>query len=149
MDLPKVRANDEAPIRELVHAWAAALRAKDVDHVLAHYAEDVVSFDLVPPPQCQGGEALKKSLAAWFPTFLGPIGFELRDLRIMADDAVAVCRSLNRISGTRTRGDQTDLWVRVTLVWRRVAGRWLISHEHASVPFYVDRSNRAAIDRKP
>ena len=140
---------DETPVRELIHAWTAALRAKDVDGVLSCYAADVVSFDLAPPLQYVGTDALRKSLAAWFPTFQGPIGYEVRDLRITTSGDVAFCRSLNRITGRRAGGEDTDVWVRATVGCRRVDGRWLITHEHASVPFYMDGSVRAAVDLKP
>jgi ketosteroid isomerase-like protein len=99
--------------------------------------------------QYAGREALRKSLAEWFPTFQGPIGYEVRDLSITAGDDVAFCRSLNRISGTRTDGEETDVWVRTTIGCRKVDGRWLIVHEHASVPLYMDGSDRAATDLKP
>jgi uncharacterized protein (TIGR02246 family) len=143
------RADDETQLRALIHGWAAAVRAKDIDRVIAHYAADVVSFDLAPPLQYAGREALRKSLAEWFPTFQGPIGYEVRDLSITAGDDVAFCRSLNRISGTRTDGEETDVWVRTTIGCRKVDGRWLIVHEHASVPLYMDGSDRAATDLKP
>lgn len=142
-------ADEHTRIHQLIEAWAAALRAKDLDRVVSHYAVDVVSFDLAPPLQCTGRAALRENLAAWFPTFRGPIGYEVRDLTVTASHDVAVCRSLNRISGTRTDGQETDVWVRVTIGCRRIDGRWLISHEHASVPFYMDGSHRAAIDLKP
>jgi uncharacterized protein (TIGR02246 family) len=143
------QADDETQIRALIHEWAAALRAKDIDRVMSHYAANVVSFDLAPPLQYAGREALRQSLAEWFPTFQGPIGYEIHDVGITASDDVAFCRSLNRISGTRTGGEETDVWVRATLGCRRVDGTWLIAHEHASVPLYMDGSDRAAIDLKP
>jgi uncharacterized protein (TIGR02246 family) len=142
-------ARDEARIRELIHEWASALGAKDIDRVMSHYAADVVSFDLAPPLQYVGADAVRKSLAEWFPTFRGPIGYEVRDLGITAGDGVAFCRSLNRISGTRTDGEETDVWVRATLGCREVDGRWMMTHEHASVPFYMDGSDKAAVDLKP
>jgi uncharacterized protein (TIGR02246 family) len=144
-----VQANDEARVRELIADWAAAVRAKDVDGVVSHYAADVVSFDLAPPLQYTGREALRKSLAGWFHTFQGPVGFEVRELTIAAGDEAAFCRSLNRITGKRTDGTETDVWVRATVGCRKVDGRWVISHEHASVPLYMDGSERAALDLKP
>jgi uncharacterized protein (TIGR02246 family) len=141
--------NDEGRVRELIAEWAAAVRAKDVDRVIAHYAEDVVSFDLAPPLQYAGREALRKSLTEWFSTFRGPIGYEFRDLSITAGGDVTFCRSLNRISGRRTNGEETDVWVRATMGFRKVGGRWLIAHEHASVPLYMDGREKAAIDLKP
>ena len=141
--------NDEARVRELIADWAAAVRTKDVDRVVAHYAVDVVSFDLAPPLQYVGREALRKGLAEWFATFQGPIGYDVHDLSITAGRDVAFCRSLNRISGRRTNGDRTDVWARATIGCRRVGETWLITHEHASVPFHMDGSDRAAIDLRP
>ena len=39
--------------------------------------------------------------------------------------------------------------VRVTACHRKINGKWLITHEHVSVPFYMDGSYRAAVDLKP
>ena len=116
---------------------------------MSHFAADIVTFDLAPPLQCAGADALRQSLAAWFPTFRGPVGYEVRDLTITTDGDVAFCRSLNRISGTRTDGEKTDVWVRATVGLRRIDGRWQVTHEHSSVPFYMDGSYRAAVDLKP
>jgi uncharacterized protein (TIGR02246 family) len=143
------RASDEAQIRALIDTWAEAVRAKDVDAVMSHFAADIVTFDLAPPLQCAGADALRQSLAAWFPTFRGPVGYEVRDLTITTDGDVAFCRSLNRISGTRTGGEKTDVWVRATVGLRRINRRWQVTHEHSSVPFYMDGSYRAAVDLKP
>jgi uncharacterized protein (TIGR02246 family) len=142
-------ASDEARIRELLHGWAAAVRAKDVDRVISYYASDVVTFDLAPPLQYAGADALRKSLAEWFATFTGSVGYDIHDLAITAGGDVAFCRSLNRISGKRTSGEETDVWVRATIGCRKVGGAWRIAHEHASVPFYMDGSDRAALDLKP
>jgi ketosteroid isomerase-like protein len=37
----------------------------------------------------------------------------------------------------------------VTACYRKIKGKWLITHEHVSVPFYMDGSYRAAVDLKP
>jgi ketosteroid isomerase-like protein len=116
---------------------------------MSHYATDIVAFDLAPPLHYVGVEALRKNLEAWFATFRGPVGYEMCDLSITVSDDVAFCRSCNRISGTRTNGEETDVWVRVTVCYRKIAGKWLVTHEHASVPFYMDGSYRAAVDLKP
>ena len=139
----------DARIRALVDHWASAIRSRDVEAAMRHYAADVVAFDLAPPLQYTGAEALRTSLAAWFATFRGRIGYEVRDLVVTAGDEVAFCRSLNRISGTRTDGEVTDVWVRVTVGLRRIGGAWKVTHEHASVPFYMDGSYRAAVDLEP
>jgi len=149
MTTKSVSKNEEAQIRELIDDWAEALRARDVDGLMSQYATNIVSFDLAPPLQYEGVDALRKNLEAWFSTFRGPVGFEIRGLDITASEAVAFSRSLNRITGSRTNGEETDVWVRATVCYSRINGKWLITHEHTSVPFYMDGSDRAAVDLKP
>ena len=62
---------------------------------------------------------------------------------------MAFTTSLNHISGKRTSGETSDIWVRATVCFRKVAGAWKVVHEHVSVPFYMDGSYRAAVDLKP
>ena len=143
------RSTDETEIRQLIDGWTRAVRAKDVNGVMSHYAPDIVSFDLAPPLQYRGADALRQSLAEWFLTFRGPVGYELRDLSITVGDSVAFCHSLNRISGARTTGEETDVWVRGTVCLRRIEGRWTVTHEHLSVPFEMEPPFKASLDLKP
>ena len=48
MPTTTTRAREDAQIRERMDAWAQALHAKDVNALMAHYAPDVVTFDLMP-----------------------------------------------------------------------------------------------------
>jgi uncharacterized protein (TIGR02246 family) len=137
----------EAQIRALIDAWAGAMRAKDVDGVMAHYAPDSVTFDLAPPLISTGADA--KGLQAWFSSWQGPIGYEIRDLKIAAGEDAAFCHGLNRLRGTKTDGEKADIWFRQTLCLRKIGGAWRIAHQHESVPFYMDGSYRAAVDLKP
>jgi uncharacterized protein (TIGR02246 family) len=141
-------ARDQAQIRARIESWTKALRAKDLEGVLSHYAPEVLSFDLAPPLQHRR-DAMRKGLAEWFPTFAGPIGYEIRDLAITTGDGVAFSHSLNRLTGKRTNGEATDVWVRSTVCFRKIDGAWMVVHEHASVPFYMDGSLRAAVDLAP
>jgi uncharacterized protein (TIGR02246 family) len=143
------KATDQAQIRQLMDRWAEALRAKDVDGVMSHYAPDILVFDLAPPLQYRGARAHRKNWEAWFPTFRGPVGYEIHDLSIATSDDVAFCHSFNRITGTRTDNERTDVWVRATFCCRKIDSKWKIVHEHQSVPFYMDGSYRAAVDLKP
>ena len=141
--------SDEGQIRRMLNDWAEGVRAKDVDRVMFHYAPGIVGFDLAPPLQSRGADQYRKNLKAWFPTFRGPIGYEVRDLTVAASGDLAFCHSFNRITGTRTDDEKTDVWVRATVCLRKIAGDWKIVHEHQSVPFYMDGSYRAAIDLRP
>lgn len=125
----------ELQIRSLIDDWADALRAKDVARRTAHYADDVVVFDVITPGQHVGLDAVKQRLTQWFSTFDGPIDSEVRDLDIAADGQVAFCHSLHRFRGSLSNGGMLDMLVRYTTCLRRIDGRWAVTHEHASTPF--------------
>jgi ketosteroid isomerase-like protein len=39
-------------------------------------------------------------------------------------------------------------WMRVTICWRKLDGRWQVAHEHYSEPFDME-SGKALFDLKP
>lgn len=142
------QASNEARIRGLIHEWVTALRAKNIDGLMANHSPDIVLFDLPTPLQYRGADAYRKNWEQWLPTIEGPIGCDIRELSVTAGDDVAFSHSLNRISSKRTNGETTDVWVRVTVGFRKLEGEWVVAHEHVSVPFDMD-SGKAACDLKP
>jgi len=70
--------------------------------------------------------------------FNGPITVELTDLDITADDSLAYGHSIQRVAGTDKQGKKPDLTVRVTDVYKKINGNWLVIHEHVSVPVDLD-----------
>ena len=142
------RSREKTAIRNCIDGWATALRAKRVGELLSDYTPDPLFFDLAPPLQ-HDRKGTRKGLNEWVSTFRGPIGYEIRDLQITCRGDVAFSHSLNRLSGTRTSGETTDVWVRATMCFRKLGGKWLIAYEQVSVPFYMDGSGRASLDLKP
>ncbi len=138
----------EGQIRALIDERVKAVRAKNVDEALAGIAPDVLLFDVVNPLQAHGLEWSRQRTEAWFSSFQGPIGYEIRDLSITTGGDVAFSHSLNRYSGTQTEGVQIDMWVRATTCYRKVDGAWMITHEHQSVPFDGE-SGQASLDLTP
>jgi ketosteroid isomerase-like protein len=144
------QVDDEALIRTLKGELTDAIRAKDAARVVSYFGGEPVMFVLAPPLQFKGDEGPgRRGVEDWFNSFRGPIGYEVRDLHVAAGGDVAFCHSLNRISGTRGDGSETDIWVRETLGLRKIEGGWKITHQHQSVPMYMDGSGRAAVDLKP
>jgi ketosteroid isomerase-like protein len=132
-------SSNESLIRQRLESWANALRAKDLDGLMSHYANDVLVFDVPPPLRYEGAAAYRKNWADWFSSFRDPlVGYEIRDLNVTTGGDLAFCWSLNRITGLRTSGENTDVWVRATVALRRIGGRWMIVHEHISVPINMD-----------
>jgi PhnB protein len=145
----ETHSNPQAEVRALLERWAQAIRDKNLNEASACYAAEVLSFDLAPPLRRSGRERISADLGQWFTTWHGPIGLEIREPRLTLGDKVAFCTSLQRISGRKTDGELPDIWVRATLGLQKLDGAWRIVHEHASTPFYMDGSYRAAIDLEP
>jgi PhnB protein len=139
--------SSEAQVRSVVEAWAKAMRAKDADGVVAHWADDLVQFDLAPPLRTLGNDP--QGLKDWFASWRGQIGFAITELRVTASEHVAFCHALVHLTGSRTDGSESDVWFRDTLGLRKAGGVWKIAHGHESVPMQMDGSFRAAIDLKP
>jgi ketosteroid isomerase-like protein len=93
-------------------------------------------------------EALRKRLEDWFSSFQGPIGHEICELNITAGDDVAFSHGLNRIIGTKTDGKKIEMYWRATGCYRKIDGKWMVTHEHNSVPFDPE-SGKASLDLKP
>ena len=86
---------------------------------------------------------------SWFSSWRGPLGYELRDFSVSACDELAFCHGFVRISGTKVNGEHADVWARQTLGLRKIDGARKITHEHTSVPFYMNGSFKAAVDLAP
>ncbi len=142
------RAIDEADIRRRIDALVTALRAMDLEGVMAFYAPDIVSFDIAPPLQHVGAEAKRTQWVAAFAAFQPPLGYEIRDLTVTVGDDVAFGHSLNRISGTLRNGNQTALWLRWTVGLRKIEGNWIIVHDQVSAPLDFE-SGRAMLELEP
>jgi uncharacterized protein (TIGR02246 family) len=133
-------SSDEAAIRAIATQFSKAFNAKDVDAIMKLYVQDdsLVVFDVVPPRQYVGPKAYRKDWEGLFATIKGPVKFELSDLHVFAGGTIGYGYSIQHVSGTDTKGQPIDLTVRVTDGYRKVNGRWLIAHEHVSVPVDLD-----------
>lgn len=139
---------NEAAIRELIDGFVKAIHAKDIQGVMSVFVPEVISFDLGPPLEHAGGEAFTKRWLELFESYQSPIDYEVRDLSITAGDDVAFSHSLNRVSGTLQNGRKSSRWLRWIACYRKNNGKWLIAHEHVSVPVDV-RAGKAVLDLKP
>ena len=139
----------EAQIRELIDGWVNAVRTRNLNAITANYAKDVMVFDAVPPLRYRGTDAYRKNWQQCFDMMQGPIDYEIRELSITANDELGFSHSVNRLSGTENNGKKMEMWFRATVGFRKEGGKWLVTHEHASVPFYPDDSMKAATDLKP
>ena len=137
------KANDEAQIRALEQSFQDAFNAKDLDAIMKVYApgDQLLVFDVVPPRQYVGFAAYKKDWQDTLALFDGPITFVLSELSVTTDGhGLAYSHSIQHMTGKLKKGDPVDLTVRVTDVYKKIKGKWLIVHEHVSVPVDLDTS---------
>jgi ketosteroid isomerase-like protein len=127
-------SSSEVELRHRIEALAQAIRDKDVDRLMKFYAADVVVFDLRPPLDARGTAAYRRNFERWFASFAGPIGFELKDLRLASSGGTAFCNYLGHVKGTRPGDRKADYWVRGTTCFEHRDGHWLVTHEHISMP---------------
>ena len=59
-------SNDEAAVRDLIEAWADAVRQKDYAGILRSHAVDFVMFDVPPPFKSVGLEDYRKTWDLFF-----------------------------------------------------------------------------------
>ena len=142
------QATDESQIRVQIEQRTKAVSDKNIDALISNYAPDVLSFDVVNQLQYVGSDAIRKRLEEWFASFQGSIGYEISDLSIAAGESVAFCHFLFRVSGALLDGGKVGMWVRATVCLRKLDGRWMITHEHDSVPFDTE-TGKAQLDLKP
>jgi ketosteroid isomerase-like protein len=146
-----MHTSDEATIRELIAEQETAMRTADAQTLVARYAPEAVLFDLAPPLRKSGPEVRDADrLRKWFAGFDDRVAFDVRDLDVTVDGDVAFCHSLNRMAANPLGApDGFELWFRSTVCYRRIEGRWLVTHEHTSTPFDMDGSFRASVDLRP
>ena len=137
---------NKAEIEALFLKLAKACADHDADAIVAAYAPDAIIFDLAPPLRRRGMD--RESVAAWLDGWDGPIEIDASEVSLTIDGDLAFASAINRMRG-RQGGEDRDLWYRTTMCIRKIGGRWQIVCDHASVPFYMDGSYRAAVDLRP
>ena len=141
-------ASAESEVRALLDGRSEAIWMKDIDKLMSCYSPDIVYFDVVPPLQFVGSAALRGRFSHWFDGYNGSIGQEVHDLNISASGDTAVAYMLIRSNGTLKNGHNVGLWVRAASGCQRSNHKWLITHEHISLPVDLE-SGSAARDLVP
>jgi ketosteroid isomerase-like protein len=141
LNLPAAAATDgKAEIETLENQFAAAFNAKDVDAIMKVYVSGpgLFVFDVTPPRQHVGSDDYRKDWQEAFAGIKGPLKFEISDLTVTVDGDVAYGHSIQRTTGANMKDKPFDLTVRVSDIYRKLKGKWLIVEEHVSVPVDID-----------
>jgi uncharacterized protein (TIGR02246 family) len=125
-------------MEQMLKAYAAAVRAKDVDAFLDLYADDVRTFDLWTEWSYDGKDALREMVAEWFGSLADDeeVVVEWDDLRVQAGEDVGGLSAFLTYSAVSSSGETLrSMNNRLTWVLRKNGdGVWQIAHEHTSAP---------------
>jgi ketosteroid isomerase-like protein len=112
------------------------------------YSPDIVYFDVVPPLHFAGSEAVRGNFVRWFNEYEGPIGLQTHELDVAISGDIAFAHMLHRDKGNANLSEEQKFWLRSTVCCQRLNNKWLITHEHISLP--VDyKSGKAVMDLDP
>ncbi len=138
---------EEEAIIAMIMMRAKAIGEKDAKDALSFDTDDCVEFSLAPPLVYHGKH--EAGLQAWFDSWEGAIGGDVQDVKLTIGRGVAFWSGLVNMTGTKTDGTIVDLWFRQTLGLVKLEGRWQVAHQHASVPFAMDGSEKAMLNLRP
>jgi len=130
------KTSDQTEISALEDHLISSIRTKDLNGVMSVYVPDdtLFVFDVIPPRQYVGASAYRADWKGVLDSFNGPITAELADLKIASSNKLGFGHSIQHFSGTDHGGKNIDWTLRVTDCYEKINGKWLIVHEHYSVP---------------
>ena len=131
--------NHETEVRQLITNQQQAICSKNAERIMAHYAEEIVIFDVKPPFQTRGKDAVRKLWEDCLPYFPKAFEMETRDLVITVNENLAAAHWLFCLKGEQDH-PAMQTWMRATAVCQQYQGNWKILHEHISVPFNPETS---------
>jgi len=128
--------DDVSQIQALEKSFLDAFNAKDLNGVMAVYVPDdsLIAFDAIPPRQYIGADAYRKDFEGVIAAYPGPWHAEFIDWKIDAEGNLGYGHGFLHSVGTDKDGKPVDITIRLTDAYRKINGKWLIVHEHASFP---------------
>jgi uncharacterized protein (TIGR02246 family) len=149
-ELSSAQTSDEKEIRALYQRFATAFQAKDLDSIMAWYepSQTLFVFDVVPPRQYVGINAYRKDWEALFAAFPVISQFAVNDLSITTDGRLAYAHCVQHMVAQDAKGKRVEINFRVTDGFQKVNGRWLVTHEHVSVPVDLATSKADLLSKR-
>jgi len=125
----------EAELRALMTLQADGIRTHAIDQIMAPYHSDAVMFDIKPPFQINGADAIREMWNQCLPYMSKAATHQEHDMQLVVDREWAYAHWLIQIRNMMPQQPDAEMWLRVTACYRRMEGRWQVVHEHCSVPF--------------
>lgn len=131
-------AEDIAAITAIVESMP---KAQNADELTKDWASDVAYFDIVEDSAFSLDD-FKKKIAKQFAA-LRNIRTKILDMKVRSDGQMAFAYSTQNFISDTVTGSKVDLIFRETDVFEKRGGKWLLVHQHLSLP--VDIANDKVI----
>ena len=125
-------------MEEMLTAYAAAVRAKDVEAFVGLYEDDIRTFDLWSVWAYDGKSEFHEMVREWFVSLPEDevVEVEFDDIRTQSGDNVGGLSAYTTFRAVSAEGKELrSMNNRLTWVLRKDGnGAWKIAHEHTSAP---------------
>lgn len=138
----------EAEIRAVHDHWFGRTAAKDLEGVMRHIADDILSYEHDAPLQYVGREQVREVCRQGLEWAPGTVTWDVPDMRVLIRDDIAVVWGLNHMTAGEADGTTAESWSRGTRVLQRRNGEWAMIHQHVSYP-YDPRTGEAKTGLRP
>jgi uncharacterized protein (TIGR02246 family) len=125
-------ASDEDEIRQLMEDVSEAVRSREMETILAAYADDAVIYDVRDFLKIDKA-GLRRSWQECFDSSK-EFSYKIKDLKFQIDEHTAFSFCLSHCTGITTASEKIDIWIRVTTCYAKRNEKWQVLHEHTSVP---------------
>jgi uncharacterized protein (TIGR02246 family) len=125
---------DEAEIRALIERWSKAVRDEDRAEIRKDHDAGILMFDVPPPFQSRGIEEYMVTWELFLSCVEKPVTFNFTEVAVTAGADVAFATAIGHCVNIDKAGQREPLKFRLTMGLRKFGGRWIIAHEHHSLP---------------
>jgi ketosteroid isomerase-like protein len=141
-----VWADAAGEIRAAQESIATGAQTRNLDLIMSNYlrSDKLFVFDVYPPRAYVGWDAFRKDWSDFLGGLKGPITYQMVDMDVDTDGKLGYVHVIEHIAGISTAGKPVEINMRITELYRKITGKWLIEHEHASVPVDI-KTGRADI----
>lgn len=130
----------EDQLAHLFEAYRTAVLLKDVDRMIALYADDVRLFDAWNVWVCEGASLWRKTVEQWFESLdTDTVHVSFEDARAEGGAALVVASATVTFAAFSQAGERLrSMRNRMTWALAQRSGSWKIVHQHSSLPIDLD-----------
>jgi ketosteroid isomerase-like protein len=138
-----------AQIQQKVDGFRHSVLTMSMPGMANYYwnSPDVVVFDVVPPLRYVGWDSFRQDWQGFFDSFEKISVYDWTDVHIEAEGDMGWMRALVHMVGTFKDGKSIDMAFRDTAIFERKGGKWVVVHDHGSVP--IEFETQKAIFNAP